>query len=127
VELLPQVRDFIWEAIAGADIVLVHRPDEVIGRSDLGSLMVRQRPSVVIVPPDLADLASECHELFRRHSGLRVLTIATSSSSADLYELRFLGKNVGLGGIVAAIGQVVGRELSAIPGGRSHFLAQETS
>jgi hypothetical protein len=82
----------------------------------------------MIVPPELADLAGECHELFQRYSGkVRVLTIATSSNSADLYELRFLGKNIGLGGIVAAIRQVVGHEPSAMAGARSLYLAQETS
>jgi hypothetical protein len=106
VELLPQVREFVLRAIARSRIVIVHQRDRSVSRKELAKLLVEKRPQVAIVPPELSGVASECHELFQSHSELKVLTIAISSKSADMYELCFLGKNIGLAGIAAAIHHV---------------------
>ena len=67
-------------------------------------------PSVVVVPtPDV------CRALLHQDPQLRVLTLTAAARSADLYELRRLGSNVGERGVVAAVRAAFAPDLGATP------------
>jgi hypothetical protein len=103
-ELPAVVAAIVRDAVSSEDIRIV---DEVGGRSDLSELVARRRAQVMIVPTEASGVARHYHDLLRRSPDLKILTIAAVAHSADLYELRLLGTNVGRLGVVAAIRAVM--------------------
>jgi hypothetical protein len=119
-ELPAMVAAIVRDAVTGEGIRIV---DEVNGRPDLPGLVSRWAAHVMIVPADASGVARQYHELLRRMPGLKILTLAAVSHSADVYELRMLGTNVGRRGVVAAIRAVTadaapGRSQSPVSGRR---------
>lgn len=92
------------DAVRGEGIRIV---DEVKDHTELAEVVARQRADVVIVPTEASGVAQQHHELLRSNPDLKILTVASGSRSADLYELRLLGSNVGQRGVVAAIRAVM--------------------
>ena len=62
-----------------------------------------EEPDVVILPGERRKIPSACQTLLERGARTRVLTLMTDPEQADLYELRLVGSNVGLEGVVAAV------------------------
>ena len=62
---------------------------------------------VVIVPTARTELTEAQGRMLRANPNLKVLTISASAHSADLFELRLLGADVGRSGIVEAIREVI--------------------
>ena len=58
---------------------------------------------VLIVPTELTELAAWGRELLRSRTQMKILTLSTDSDHADLFELRLVGSNVGVQGVVAAV------------------------
>jgi hypothetical protein len=110
------VAAIVKDAIDGPSIQIVA---EAADRTDLSELVTSKRADVVIVPTEKSAVARQYHELLQQNPGVKVLTIASDSSSADLYELCFLGRNIGCRGVVEAIRIIVGRERAEVtaPGG----------
>jgi hypothetical protein len=104
-ELPAMVAAIVRDAVTGEGICIV---DEVSGRPDLPELVGRHRAQVMIVPADASGVSRQYYELLRQTPGLKILTLAAVSHSADVYELRLLGTNVGRRGVVAAIRAVTG-------------------
>jgi hypothetical protein len=103
-ELPAVVAAIVRDAVTGEDIRIVA---EVGGRSDLSDVVARGRAQVMIVPTEASGVARHYHDLLRRSPDLKILTIAAVAHSADLYELRLLGTNVGRRGVVSAIRAVI--------------------
>jgi hypothetical protein len=99
-ELPAVVAAIVRDAVTGEGIRIVA---EVGGRSDLSEVVTRREAQVMIVPADASGVARHYHDLLRRSPDLKILTVAAVEHSADLYELRLLGTNVGRRGVVAAI------------------------
>jgi hypothetical protein len=58
---------------------------------------------VVILPGERSSIPARCHALLQRGARTKVLTLMADAERADLYELRLVGSNVGLEGVVAAV------------------------
>ena len=58
---------------------------------------------VVIVPTESAELAAWGRVLLHSHKRIKILTLSTNADHADLFELRLVGSNVGVQGVVAAV------------------------
>lgn len=101
----------VRDAVRGEGIRIV---DELGNRAELSEVVARQGAQVLIVPTEGSGVALQYHELLHRIPGLKILTIAAVSHSADLYEIRLLGNNVGQRDVVSAIRAVVGSDDSPI-------------
>jgi len=58
---------------------------------------------VVILPGERSAIPPLCQELLQAGERTKILTLMTDAEQADLYELRLVGSNVGLEGVVAAV------------------------
>jgi hypothetical protein len=106
-EVTPVVAAILKDAAGDTGIRIV---EPVTDRKTLSEVVAREHADVVIVPTEKSGFARQYHELLQRNPEVKVLTIAIVSRSADLYELCFLGKNIGERGVVEAIRAVMGRK-----------------
>ena len=103
-EMPGMVAEIIQGALreAGIDVV-----GELLNGHEPSSALDHWAADVVIVPTDSSGVAHTYHDLLRSYPRVKVLTLTTTAKRADLYELRLLGSNVGLQGVVAAVRSVV--------------------
>lgn len=88
---------------AGIDVV-----GEFSDEREPASALDRWAADVVIVPTESSGVAQAYHDLLRARPRVKILALTTTAQRADLYELRLLGGNVGLQGVVAAVRSVIG-------------------
>jgi len=90
---------------AGFTIIECERSDELL------AAVREKRADIVIVAASAAGVADACYDLLQRRPDVKLLTIASGSGHADLFELRLLGVNVGAQGVIGALRAVsVGRD-----------------
>jgi hypothetical protein len=106
-ELPAMMAAVVRDAVRGEGIRIV---DELGDRAELSEVVARRGAQVLIVPTEDSGVALQYHELLRQTPGLKIMTIAAVSHSADLYEIRLLGNNVGQRDVVSAIRALVGRD-----------------
>lgn len=92
------VTDILRRALTDAriDVVVLNGAPREWSQADLIA-------DVVIVPTELTELAAWGCDLLRSRARIKILSLSTSADHADLYELRLVGSNVGVQGVVAAV------------------------
>ena len=61
------------------------------------------RSQLVIIPASGARLAAHYHRLLTEHPAVRLITLSVAAGSADLFEVRLVGNDVGSTDMVEAI------------------------
>jgi hypothetical protein len=95
------VAEIVRQALVDADI------DVFALNQELSSKENEPAADVVILPGERGAIPAQCQRLLARGARTRVLTLMTDAERADLYELRLVGSNVGVEGVVAAVRAVV--------------------
>jgi hypothetical protein len=92
------VAEIVRRALVDADI-------EVFALNQALPLQDQNEPTadVVILPGERRAIPERCQALLQRGARTKVLTLMTDAEQADVYELRLVGSNVGLDGVVAAV------------------------
>jgi len=94
------VMEMLRRSLVDAGIDVVTLAESAAGWADCATV------DVVIVPTDAAGIQARSCDLLRSRSRMKMLTLSTETDHADLFELRLVGTNVGLQGVVAAVRSV---------------------
>ena len=94
------VIEMLRRALVDAGIDVVTLAESAAGWPDCRTV------DVMIVPTDGDGIQPRSCDLLRRRPRTKMLTLSTETDHADLFELRLVGTNVGLQGVVAAVRSV---------------------
>lgn len=98
--LPPFVREIVGKAVSEAPDMEIVAAQDAAGDS-AAVVFAEARPDVLIVPSNEADTAKIYHAAMIRFPPLKVLEI--DSAQADLFEVRLLAENAGIGSLLDAI------------------------
>ena len=90
------VSEMLRRALRGADVNVVELRDPQMSLDAAVG-------DVLIVPSESVGIRALYRHVLREHPAMRMLTLAASGDRADLYELRLVGSDVGVDGVVAAV------------------------
>lgn len=94
------VTEMLQRSLVEAGIDVVTLAESAPGWEDCGTV------DVVIVPTDATGIQPRSCDLLQSRPKMKMLTLSTKAEHIDLFELRLVGTNIGLQGVVAAVRSV---------------------